>query len=377
MYSNHTLSSALADSNLADADAAVETNEPSENAHNAPPTNGHFAAISTENNGVKLTEHVVIGANVCESTSSRSATPVSPPKIFAPTKSVEVARPASKSNVWPENKVMQNSYSNANRMALKISSVASGEGVALMTNGLPITADDLTDELDDEMSNEEKDLQPKICAVKSLATAQSNDELPKFDEPNDNACSNDDPMTCVPNKYGDLLISTKTEPIDISDDDHEQIDYPNESEVDVLVPTHTAPPDIRFSGYIYCTTNVQLGKVNVECLSGTTIKLYLKEPVDIVYEGWQSQKRQPSLVNVTKYMQTYIRENFYGIYPAHLKFDWIFISAEQIDQDAITLCDFNTIDPLSVRRKSNLGDFFLICGNHLPMLIEIDCFLSR
>lgn len=325
-----------------------ERNNPlTEEQNAAPPANGHFAAISTAS-GVKQTTH----AKEPAVNPTRSATPISASKIYSPTKMVEV-RPL-KSNVWSKNQVMQSSYSNTNRMPFKISSVASGvefERDAQAANDLSITADELDDVNEDEVNeiitDDASNLQPKICAVKSLAANQKlTNDSPKFDEPDDNAC--DDPMTCSPNKYGDILISTKTEPIDISDDENEQIDFPNEPGADVLIQTFTENNEFQISGYIYCTTNVQLGKVNVECLSATMLKLHLKEPVDIAYEGWQGQKRQPSLANVTKYMQNYIRENFYGIYPAHYKFDWIFISSEKLDQDAITLCDFNTLDPFSV-----------------------------
>lgn len=355
VYSKHTLPSDLTDTN----NMAIERKDPPTDEDNAAPANGHFAAISIAN-GIKVAAHAkesaAIPKNVCENTSSRSASPVSATsKSYVPKKAVEIH--PNKSTVWGENQVMQNSYSNTNRMPFKISSVASGvefEKVALLTNGLPIRANEDEDEINEIITGDAGNLQPKICAVKSLAVAQSlNNDVPKFDEANDNAC--DDPMTCSPNKYGDILISTKTEPIDISDDENEQMDFPNESGADVLMmETHTESNECQISGYIYCTTNVQLGKVNVECLSATTIKLHLKEPVDIVYEGSQSQKRQPNLANVTKYMQTHIREKFYGIYPAHFKFDWIFISSEQFDQDAITLCDFNTLDPFSIVFKDKV-----------------------
>lgn len=324
-------------------DPLIGTNE-----SNQAPTNGHFAAISSAN-GIKTAtlakdQSATAAANVRDGT-PKSPTSVSAPKIYTPTKMFEMR--SAKPKVWRENQVMQNSCNNTNSMPLKISSVVSGERVALMTNGLPITADEFADEMNEIVENNGSNPQPEICDVKSLADeSQQSKVRPKFDEPNDNAC---DPMTCRPNKYGDILISTKMEPIDISDDDNEEIDFSNASDINLLINAQTENVDCQVSGYIYCTTNVQLGKVNLECTSASTIKLYLKEPVDIIYEGWQSQKRQPCLTNVTKYMQTYIRENFYGIYPAHQKFDWIFISSEQFDQDAITLCDFNTLDPFSVR----------------------------
>lgn len=319
----------------------------SEDESNQAQTNGYFAAISTANGIKAAKEKSVTAANTnanVNDEASKSPTPASTPTVYIPTKIVEI-RPA-KPSVWRENQVVQNSCSSTNPMSLKISSVVSGERAALMTNGLPITADDFADERNESTDTGSK-RQPEILDVKSLADEpQPAKARPNFDEPNDNAC---DPMTCTPNKYGDILISTKTEPIDISDDDNDQNDFSNASDTNLLNSTQTDGVDCQISGYIYCTTNVQLGKVNLECTSASTIKLHLKEPVDIVYEGWQSQKRQPNLANVSKYMQTYIREKFYGIYPAYQKFDWIFISSEQFDQDAITLCDFNTIDPLSVR----------------------------
>lgn len=332
---------------LADAGETMDTNDPllSEDDSNQAQTNGYFAAISTANGIKTATDQSMAATNAkAKSEASKSPTSASAPNVYIPTKIVEI-RPA-KSNVWRENQVVQNSCSNTNSMSLKISSVVSGERAALMTNGLPITADDFADERNESANTGGSKKQPEILEVKSLADEHQPTKVrPDFDEPNDNAC---DPMTCTPNKYGDILISTKTEPIDISDDDNDQNDFSNASDSNLLISTPPAGIDSPISGYIYCTTNVQLGKVNLECTSATTIKLHLKEPVDINYEGWQNLKRQPHLANVTKYMQTYIREKFYGIYPAYQKFDWIFISSEQFDQDAITLCDFNTLDPLSV-----------------------------
>lgn len=282
--------------------------EPSEQ-----PSDGLFMVSTT--NGLKTV--------IAKDKSSVNASVPEPPTVSAPKEVVE------ESSNQPDD-LISNSDSRTSPLPLKISSVVSGEGVALMTNGLPIVHE----------SDDSNDT-PQISDVQSLA---SNSIMGLDDTSMDATNLNENDS----NEFDDDLLEPKTEPIDISDD--EQIDDSNISDTNATAenPTQT---DYHHKGYIYCTTNVQLGKINIEWTSPTNVKLYLEQPVDIdCVENPSPQVRTKNLLtSVSKYMQAYIRSRFYGVYPAHLKLDWIFIETARFQQDAITLCDFNKLEPLSVR----------------------------
>lgn len=255
--------------------------------------------------------------------------PITDGKVFIPTKVVELPTGhLTKSNTI--------TGLDSDPLPLKISSVVSGEGVAFMTNGLPITHD----------SDESND-QPQISNVESLGP----NSLLAFDE------TSDDEHSLMDNDLNDLndfdLLEPKTEPIDISDD--EQRDFNNDSTLD----TNAMAEDLgqinhQPKGYIYCTTNVQLGKIDIEWISLHRIKLYLEQPVEI---GCDDINHSRHLSTVSKYLQTYIRNRFLGVYPQHLRLDWIFIDSERYQTNAIVLCDFNQLDPLSVRLNFSMHFF--------------------
>lgn len=251
----------------------------------------------------------------------KAVIPKDPPttdgKVFIPTKVVELP---------PGRLTKSNTISdlNSDPLPLKISSVVSGEGVAFITNGFPLAHD----------SDESND-QPQISNVESLGP----NSLMAFDE------TSDDAHSLMDNDLDDFdLLEPKSEPIDISDD--EQQDFNNDSTLDTNAIAED--PERMISqpkGYIYCTTNIQLGKINIEWLPQSRIRLYLEQPVEIVYDEYHKR----TLSSVSKFLQTYIRNRFLGVYPQYLRLDWIFIESERYQTDAIALCDFNQLDPLSVR----------------------------
>lgn len=186
-------------------------------------------------------------------------------------------------------------------LQLKITSVASGEGVALMTNGFP--ADSIT------MSD------------------NSNDSNSKDTE----------------------LLIPKTEPIDITDMDTDDEHYVQEEPIIPLVaPIVLQPKHKESKGYIYCSTNISLGKIFIQKTSPTTIRFNLHSPLEIDCEDTTWQKNMPA---ISSFMQSYIRKRFYAVYPAYLRLDWVFINDERDPyelNDSIELDDFNKLNKYSV-----------------------------
>lgn len=306
VYSKHTMPAELiAD----DIDKMNDDEMPSTSGdeHNqSSNSSSGFFTLSTAN-GLKLLN------------AQRQRTSTTEEKVYIPKKVIEL--PPGKLTKSDSNKI-------TNPHPLRISSVLSGESVALMTNGLPIAND----------SDESND-QPQITNVESLGPNASIEfDKATANELNDNESTDFD---------REILLEPKTEPIDISDDEdmfnHEDISDGNS------IATDTKKDDYP-KGYIYCSTNIQLGKINIEWTSSTCIKLYLDKPIKIAYNDFVHliPGHQRNLSTVSKYLFEYIRDRFIGVYPAHLKLDWIFISSDQIHEEAVSLCDFNELDPLSV-----------------------------
>lgn len=284
------------------------------------------------------------------STSAKKPSVMPPKKIFIPTKVIEL--PAGR---LAKASVDANPYSNSNSLSLKISSVASGESVALMTNGLPITFDE-TDELDEESEQSDMDemtemnetnemdetnVEPFNRDVQSPSVAQENSTLnPTLELTESNTNELSEPLL--------ISIKTKRDSIDISDDE-EQRDLTITSDVRSVAKESKTEKFTENKGYIYCSTNPRLGKVNIEWTSANCIKLYLTEPIDIECVG-EMRPRRMHLTYVSEYMRSYIRKRFYGVSPAHLRLDWVYVDMTRYEQDATNLCDFNQVEPFSVRK---------------------------
>lgn len=309
----------------------------------SPPSNGHFAAISASN-GVKT--DCVESSGVLRPSSM----------IYVPTKIVELtgttpATTASTINTTPIKPNNSNMWSTNTSPEFKITSVASGESVALMTNGMSI--DDFTNSNDSQSSNEPNDLNGDDDDDMDVSLNAANRQPEMSDDqaidiPNSLPIKNNetDHLMDADNEFGQILVQTKTEPIDISDDD-EQTEYNCLSE---LNPIDCQTDDFhgKVNGYIYCQSNIQLGRVNVEWTSSTQIKLYLEQCVVIACDEKSFRLRHYEAAEMSKFMQTHIRNRFYGVYPAHLKLDWFFTQTETAELDVATLCDFNKVDPFSV-----------------------------
>lgn len=187
-------------------------------------------------------------------------------------------------------------------LQLKISSVASGEGVAMMTNGFP--------------------------ADSKAMSENSNDSNSKDTE----------------------LLIPKTEPIDITEMDTDDEHYvPEEAIIPMVAPTIVLSPKHKESkGYIYCSTNISLGKIFIQKTSPTTIRFNLHSPLEIDCEETTWQRNMPA---ISSFMQLYIRKRFYAVYPAYLRLDWVFINDERDPyelNDFIELDDFNKLNRFSV-----------------------------
>lgn len=181
-------------------------------------------------------------------------------------------------------------------LPFKISSVASGEGVALMTSGFPLNSTTTSDNSNDSNSKEPE------------------------------------------------LLIPKTEPIDITDISDDENDVEEEPSIP-MVQTIVPPKSKEFKGYIYCSTNISLGKIYLQKSSPTKIRLNLHVPLEIDCEDNTLQRNMPG---ISTFMQLYIRKRFYAVYPAHLRLDWIFINDDREPLDAIELDDFNKLDRRSV-----------------------------
>lgn len=190
-----------------------------------------------------------------------------------------------------------------NPLPFKISSVASGDDVALMTNGIPVN--DATKSADKE-------------------------QTPERDQ--------------TETENGELMIQVKLEAIDISDD--EQMAEATFFTIPMEEPTRpVSRHSTQLKGYIYCSTNVHLGKVNIEWTMPNAIRLHLNEPIDIQCN--EADNWTKNISEVTTFMDAYIRNRFYAVYPANLKLEWIFVKATT-DDTFNTLCDFNSVEPFSV-----------------------------
>lgn len=285
---------------------------------------------------------------------SKDSSPLSS-KVFIPTKVVELS---SIRLISPN--VTANSNQNSDPLPLKISSVASGEEVTLMTNGF----DDIENEVDyhsedsddDDNNDDDNDnnhlndedeinTQPQISEVTSLATSQDN-----APEAMDSLSQIDSEQMDASNFPAAILVQTKTESIDISDDEH-RADVPDNIK-SVAKESLVIGSEACLKGYIYCSTNIQLGKVTIEWTGRGRIKLQLAESTDV--ECDESEPFQKNLVNVSAVMNKYVRERFYGVYPAHLRLEWIFIKTDDVETCGTSLCDFNTVEPFSVRKTTIL-----------------------
>ncbi|XP_055324553.1 uncharacterized protein LOC129579058 isoform X1 [Sitodiplosis mosellana] len=304
-----------------------------------PPVRSGFFTVAAMTNGSKT------GAPKEGVSKSKESSPVlMSSKVFIPTKVVELP-----SNHLAKLQVIPNSNQNSDPLPLKISSVASGEEVTLMTNGFDDDDDDDgdNDEVDDDIDQDEINTQPQISEVKSLATGQ--DAVPK-------AGGNPSEIDQMGTRdlTGTILIETKTESIDISDDE-QQINMPDGMEPhinSIAKEPLVIGSDSRLKGYMYCSTNMQLGKVSIEWMAPGRIKLQLAESIDVDCD--ESEPFQKNLASVSSYMNTYVRERFYGVYPAHLRLEWIFIKTDGVETCGTSLCDFNNVEPFSVVFKDKV-----------------------
>lgn len=252
--------------------------------------------------------------------------------VYRATKIIEFTQIRPKPNVIP------NSKRNI-PMSLKISSVASGDGVALMTNGFNV--------------DEDTKMQPQISDVQSLAGLEDNESnnAPEIEASNKNHANDESDTNSISNSTF-LDANPKIESIDISDDEQQKIrKITPEMKLTVKKPTnHTT--EFPMKGYIYCLSNIQLGRVKIEWTSPNHIKIYLSASNDTVdIECDETDSWQTNFSAVTMYMHKYIRKRFYGVYPAHLKLEWIFVKMNcEMDKEPSRLCDLISLETNSVSR---------------------------
>lgn len=298
---------------LIDADPSSNDGEIASTSTDQPIHSGFFT-VNSIGNGLKT-----------YSTANDSATKSIPVQssVYVPTKIVEIS-----STQVANTNVMAKTNQNLNPLPLMISSVASGEEVTLMTNGFSDTDD--------------KDTQPQISDIESLTDVQ------KDAIDSNNETKNDGDMSDDLNDFSNSLLiemEMKTEPIDISDDEQKN-EYDVSSEVINTEAEETTEISEHIKGYIYCSTNVKLGKINIEWSDKNQVKLHLAESVDVDCGQVDIQMKMSC---ISSYMTPYIRKRFYGVYPACLILDWIFIKVDNDETSESNLVDFNKTDPFSVR----------------------------
>lgn len=236
---------------------------------------------------------------------------------------------------------ISNPIRDVNPLPFKITSVASGEGVALMTNGLSV-ADSITDD--------ESNSQPKFSDVQSLANhpqIQDFESLLVPKQENDNENANDSTF---------INTNPKMESIDISDDEQQQqqqqekpFEITNETSL-TKSGKSTKKTDFPMKGYIYCSTNSQLGKVKIEWASPCLIKLFLLGPNQTEEINCdETNDWHANLTVLSLYMHKHIRKRFYGVYPSQLKLSWVYVKTDyDADSDTSHLCDLISVNKQSV-----------------------------
>lgn len=308
VFSKHNLppNVTIADSNSNDGEIASTSTD--------PPVRSGFFTLASMANGLK--ENKITFKENPPSQEIKAA--LVPSKIFTPTKVIEL--PSVRLVKPKSNKI-------SDPLPFKISSIASGEEVTLLTNGFDDNVDD------DDDNEDELNTQPQISEVKSLATGQDGASMTKADH----------------SQLDSMLVQTKTEPIDISDDEQpaHMVNSMEPSNNSIVKEPLVLETESRLKGYMYCSTNIQLGKVSIEWIAPDRIKLQLAESVDI--ECDKSEPFQKNLAIASTYMNKYIRERFYGVYPANLRLDWIFFKTVDIEGCSHSLCEFNKVEPFSVR----------------------------
>lgn len=343
VFSKHEIPSDLiiTDANSNDGESASTSTD--------SPVRSGFFTVAKLTNGSKSSAPKEGGTS-----KSKESSPLSS-KVFIPTKVFELS---SIRLINPN--VTADSNQNSDPLPLKISSVASGEEVTLMTNGFDDDENEVddhcendddndhhSDENDNKSVNDEDEIntQPQISEVTSLATSQNS-----APEAMDSLSQIDFKQVDTRDLPGTILVETKTESIDISDDEQQAGITDNNKSIakDSLV----TGSETCLKGYIYCSTNIQLGRVSIEWTGPGQIKLHLAEATDV--ECDKSEPFQKNLVSVSAIMNTYVRERFYGVYPAHLRLEWILIKTDDVETCGTSLCDFNKVEPFSVRKTTIL-----------------------
>lgn len=224
-------------------------------------------------------------------------------------------------------------------LPLLISSVTSGDGIQILANGT-------SQEPETDFVETTNDL---INSTNIESTEDTNLEI----------------------LHSDITI-TKTEPIEISDDENEdnlKIDELNEMEqnlTSLMECDAVQNLNNEDKGFLFCETNRQLGKVNVVWISPNRIKLFLKDKdADDEVETDESE--------ASAAMSTYIRKWFYGVYPTTLKLHWTLVKFNNAKQVVQELPELNSIEPLSVSNYSVRNKI----SDQIDLFISISIFSSR
>lgn len=247
----------------------------------------------------------------------------------------------TKANVIPK------SNRNTSPLPFKISSVASGEGVEFLANGLDSDSidkdtDSQPPSSDVEMENIGTNIEPDIKRdSKSTLTVEQSDA---------NGVKNQ--------KF------PKIESIDISDDEQQKdLQIKPASNLSVKKQLNEGR-EYPINGFIYCSSNIQLGRLKAEWVSSNNIKLYCSASnettdfkCDATNDAWQINLRA-----VSAYMQKYIRNRFYGVYPGNLHLEWAFAANDTdtastlIDLDSVETCSVSFINFLHISKELDLKE---------------------
>lgn len=262
--------------------------------------------------------------------------------------------------------VIPNSNRNTSPLPFKISSVASGEGVEFLTNGLD--SDSIDKDTDSQPPSSDVEMENIGTNIEPDIKGESKITIKSMEQSDVNGVTNP-------------KIS-KIESIDISDDE-QQIDIKIKPASNLSVKKQlNEGKEYPINGYIYCSSNIQLGRLRAEWISSNNIKLYCSASnestdfkCDATNDAWQSNLRA-----VSAYMHKYIRNRFYGVYPGNLQLDWTFAANDTdtastlIDLDSVETCSVSFINFLHISKeldfKGNIFSCYRLCS-------KIKSYISR
>lgn len=221
-------------------------------------------------------------------------------------------------------------------LPLLISSVTSGDGVRIITNGTDLASEENAD--------------------KANASAMETTQADEAETSPENEDHTETPNESKENS-GELILTNEVpnlEAIEIYDSSEDENDHFESNEESNVVDNEMAmdarADDAAFKterGFLFCETNKQLGKMCVEWTSQNHIKLILDPDIEADDSYTGELETNPAIINAA--MFAYIRRRFYAVYPTTLILKWSLVKSIIAKQTVLDLSDLNQIDKFSVR----------------------------